>query len=152
MGFTSFLARVAGEIGSEVDGLRADARALRSFGLVVGGILIAVAVLVLRLYDSALTGILLAIPGALLVSSGIIQPTRLRLAHRAWMALAIALGLIVTPLILSAVYLLIVTPIGIMLRVFGKDPLVKGPDASATSYWIPKAYDSEDRTRLEKYY
>jgi len=146
------LTHVLADIRAELGGIETTRRALRSFGFVVGTMLTLLSAWTLWAHDAALAGIVLAGPGTLLVAFAALDPTRLRRAHRIWMGTAILLGLIVTPMILTVVYVLVVTPIGLALRLLGKDPLVKEPDASAKTYWIPKEYTSEDRSRLERYY
>jgi hypothetical protein len=57
-----------------------------------------------------------------------------------------------TRVILTLVFFLVVTPIGLVMRMIGKDPLTKGADESADTYWIPRTYPTRDRSRLLKYY
>ena len=50
---------------------------------------------------------------------------------------ALPIGVTVSYIILAIVYYLVVTPIGIGLRMAGVDPIVRRLDRSATSYWAP---------------
>jgi Saxitoxin biosynthesis operon protein SxtJ len=54
-----------------------------------------------------------------------------------WFGVAGCAGLIVSNGILAAVFYLVVTPIGLVLRVFGNDPLGRKFDRTAASYWMP---------------
>lgn len=58
--------------------------------------------------------------------------------HLAWMTFAVALGWFWTRVFLSIFYYLIITPTGLLLRLFGKDLLDKKIDKSAKSYWIKR--------------
>ena len=54
-----------------------------------------------------------------------------------WYAIACAMGLIVGNVLLSLVYYLVLTPIGLVLRMVGRTPLSKGFDRTCSSYWKP---------------
>lgn len=55
--------------------------------------------------------------------------------HIGWMTLAFALGWLNTRLLLGLFFFLILTPIGVLMRLFGKDLLDQRIDRSATTYW-----------------
>ena len=61
--------------------------------------------------------------GALLAVAGIVAPARLGPLHRAWMGLAHAISKVTTPIFMAVVYFLVVTPIGLVMRLFGRQPL-----------------------------
>ena len=54
------------------------------------------------------------------------------------MTLAFVLGFIMAHVILTLFFFLIVTPIGLAARLFGKDFLNRKRDTHATTYWIPR--------------
>lgn len=72
-------------------------------------------------------------------------PAAARVVYVAWMALAWLLGQIVTPLIMGALYYLVITPIGLILRLTGHDRLrLKKPQDA--SFWTDcKPSPSYDR-------
>ncbi len=51
------------------------------------------------------------------------------------------IGFVLSWLLLAAVYYLVVTPTGIVMRAIGHDPLKRFDDAGAESYWIPREPD-----------
>ncbi len=55
--------------------------------------------------------------------------------YTVWMALGCSLGIIVSNTAVTAVYLLIVTPIGLLLRACGRDPLRRRLERDRESYW-----------------
>ena len=61
------------------------------------------------------------------------RPRTFRWFYRAAMTVSFAIGQVIGKVILGAVYLLVVTPLGIALRLAGKDPL--GRKSRAESYW-----------------
>ena len=65
-----------------------------------------------------------------------------------WSYLAYPIGWVVTHALLMAVFLLLITPIGLLVRLFGQDPLPRKYDPSARSYWIPK----EETARVRRYF
>src|ERR1041384_6131161 len=61
--------------------------------------------------------------GVLLLLAGVLVPGRLGPVYRAWMGLAHALSKLTTPIFLGVVYFLVMTPIGLVRRVFGGNPM-----------------------------
>jgi hypothetical protein len=71
--------------------------------------------------------------GALLVLGGLLMPGRMGPVYRAWMGLAHLLSKVTTPVFLGAVYFVVMTPIGLIRRALGKNPLRHR--AINDSYW-----------------
>ena len=65
-----------------------------------------------------------------------------------WYGLACSIGIVVSNVILAAVYYFAVTPVGLLLRVFGKDPMQRRIDPVAKTYW----QDAEKDTPAERYF
>ena len=136
----------------EIRSLDRSPRALKSFGCVVGIALILAAGGVLWLDGSIPVTLVLATAGVLLVAFGIAAPRLLRPVHLVWMALAVVLGYVMTRAILSLVFYLLITPIGLLMRLSGHDPMRRRLEPDAPSYWIPRKDTVPARERLEKYY
>lgn len=80
-----------------------------------------------------------------------IEVTRLlRPLYRVWMGLALVIGAIVSTVLLSVIYYLLMTPIGLLMRLFGKDPMSRNIDPSAKSYWVVREKESNIKERLEQ--
>ena len=58
--------------------------------------------------------------------------------HRVWMIIGHLLGWINTRIILGILFYLIVTPVGMVLRFRGKDPMQRRFDPRATTYRLPR--------------
>jgi len=83
---------------------------------------------------------------------GLAAPALLRPVHRVWMSLAIVLGWFMTRVILSLVFFLGVTPVGVLGRLFGKKFLDVRMQDSRETYWIRREQTDEDPARYEKQY
>ena len=77
-------------------------------------------------------------PAALLAGSALWWTTPLQPLTRGWLKLADLLHAIVNPLIMALLYALAVVPTGLLMRLFGKDPLRLRLDPKAASYWIAR--------------
>ena len=109
-------------------------RQLREFGLVVGGLILMLfswLLPALHGHPQAIWPMWIGLP---LLVLGLIAPQSLRQPYRAWMALGHGLGWINSRVILTLVYLLVLQPIALVMRLLGHDPLRRRWDASATSY------------------
>ena len=106
----------------------------RKFGLTVGG---AFAVLALLLWwrGRAAAPVLGAVAG-LLVVAALAIPTSLGPVQRAWMGLAHAISKVTTPIFMGVVYFGVLTPISMLMRAFGKNPLTVRPQAGG--FWVPR--------------
>jgi hypothetical protein len=125
--------------------LRIDrsAKALARFGFILGGMSILLGLLLLVRHR---TGLPLLVLGALLVIVGLFAPNALKYLHAVWIGLSLLIGWVVTRLILTIVFFLVVTPIGLLQRLAGGSPLALGFRSGATSYWRSrkKHFDAAD--------
>jgi hypothetical protein len=119
----------------------------KEFGLIVGAVFSLLSAW--WLYRAQLTGVAqLTLPlGVALMLLGLIFPKSLVYPNRAWMLLAEALAYVSTRVILGFVYFAIVTPIGVIKRMFGWDPLHRR-EGPGLSYWRPYS----DRQRNPRHY
>ena len=121
-------------IRDDIRQLKTGPRELRKFGLVVGGVFAALGVLFWLQHKPAFPYLL--VPGLALVVLGTIRPQILKYVYLGWMALAFLLGFVVSNILLTLLFLLVITPIGLVARLFGKDFLSLKLDRAAPSYWI----------------
>lgn len=75
------------------------------------------------------------------------RPQWLAPANRVWMAFGRILHRITSPIIITLIYFLVITPTGLLMRAFGKDPLRLKWDAEADTYWLPRTGESESMER-----
>jgi hypothetical protein len=67
-----------------------------------------------------------------------VRPVLLAGLNRWWIKLGVLLGKIVSPVALGILFYVVLVPIGLLMRVLGKDPLRLKREAGAQSYWIPR--------------
>jgi cytochrome c biogenesis factor len=111
----------------------------RSFGLTVGGILALIEAY--RLWSSGTLdtiGIVLLTIAVPLMLLGLVYPPVLAPLNRAWMKLGLIMFKVVNPIIMFVVYVLTIVPIGLIMRMVGKDPLRIKLEKDAKSYWIER--------------
>ncbi len=66
------------------------------------------------------------------------RPVLLAGLNRLWTKLGVLIGKVVSPVALGILFYGVITPIGALVRLAGKDPLRLKRDAGASSYWIPR--------------
>ena len=112
----------------------------RSFGLLFGAVfaLLAAYGWFFKGWSSmlalALVGVALAF-----VLVGFVAPKILRPLNWLWFQLGQLLGKIVSPIVLGAIFFLLLTPVSLVTRLFGRDELCLKRKASQTSYWLDRA-------------
>ncbi len=87
--------------------------------------------------------------GALLLLLALAAPRATVPLHNAWMRFAAVLGWINSRLLLSLMYYGVMTPLGFMLRIAGRDPMNRRR-RQAESYWIPRATPRQSREQFER--
>ena len=75
------------------------------------------------------------------------RPSSLRGPYHVGMKVSHALGRVVAPLVLGVIFLLVVTPLGLLLRLLGKDLLRLRRTPGAATYWQPVT-GSRDLTKM----
>jgi len=109
-------------------------RQLREFGIVVGSLIMVFLGWLLPALHRHPPAIWPLWIGAPLFSLGLVAPRLLRQPYRAWMALGHALGWVNGHLILGLVYVVVLQPIALVMRLLGHDPLRRHWDPNATTY------------------
>ena len=67
------------------------------------------------------------------------RPRSLKLANRAWLKLGLLMYRVVNPVIMAVLFFGAMLPIGLLMRLFGKDFLKLERDRSLPTYWLPRA-------------
>ena len=65
-------------------------------------------------------------------------PNILAPLNRLWTRLGLLLHTVVNPIVLGIMFYLVITPMGLVMRFLGKDPLRLKRDPEASSYWIER--------------
>ncbi len=137
------------DIAADIRNLSPTARDLRKLGLSF--------LIVLGLIGAFLTwrgrpaGLWLLGLGIFFGLWGLAWPHSLGPVYRAWMSLAVILGAFVSRILLTIIFYLVVTPIGVAARLLGKDFLdLKLRDRE--TYWRLRRQGEYDPRRSEKMY
>lgn len=77
----------------------------------------------------------LGVAGGLLLV-GAVRPILLRPLNHLWFRFGMLLHHVISPLVMGIIFLLVVTPTGLLLRLLGKDVLRLRTEPDADSYWI----------------
>ncbi len=82
----------------------------------------------------------------------IVIPSTLRPFYSLWLRIGHTLGRIVTTLMLTLAYYLVITPSGLLKRLFGGTPLPIKPDRQVSSYWVARTEPAQPKERFLKRY
>jgi uncharacterized membrane protein len=110
-----------------------DKKGLREFGLITGGMFAGLFGLLLPWLFSFDFPLWPWIVAGILWGLALLIPNSLKRIYQGWMYFALVIGWINTRLLLAIVFFLIITPIGLFMRLFGKNP-VKNKPSQSTSY------------------
>ena len=75
--------------------------------------------------------------GSALLTLAFVYPRFFAVPNRLWFRFGLALGAVVSPIVMGFVYVCTFIPIGLLLKVSGKTLLHKRPDSTVESYWSP---------------
>ncbi len=142
------------EIIQELRNLNVSRSALQKFGWLIGGLLLALGLWFLFKGDPTHQhfGYLSSVLGLFLFTLGTLSPKILTPIYRLWMGLAFVMGAIMSRVILTIVFFLLVTPIGLVMRLFRKDLLHLRITGEEHSFWQIKTYMDDSPKRFEKYF
>ena len=135
-------------IRDDIKQLKTSDRDLRKFGLMVGGVFLLLGLLFLARHPNRTPYFVW--PGGILMIAGAIIPRAIKWIYIAWMSVAFVLGFVMAHVILALLFFLIITPLGLIARLSGKDFLSLKLDRSAKSYWIPRVKKTKTTEDYER--
>ena len=132
----------------EIKNIKTGKKDIRDFGITIGIIFLIVAgFLFYKENDSFQLFIYIA---ASFMSLGFLVPIILKPIYLVWMIFADILGWFMTRFILSLLFYLVITPIGLVLRIMGKDLLELRKEEIQDSYWNMRESEKEQNQNYEK--
>ena len=132
----------------EIKNIKTEVIDLRKFGIIVGTVLLIIAGLLFWKEKESFQ--LFLTIGIVLSVAGIAIPFILKPIYWVWMVLATILGWFMTHVILSLLFYAVLTPIGLIGRLFGKQFLDLKMDGSKQSYWNVRKVEAFDTQNHEK--
>ena len=122
-------------------------RAEKEFGLIVGGVFVLLGCWWFYRGKFATAAYLLSAAGSILVLCGLVLPRLLTVPRRLWMKLAEGMSYVSSRIILAIIFFLVLTPIGLVKRATGWDPLERR-SATGDTFWKP--YPTRNPRHYEK--
>jgi hypothetical protein len=116
---------------------RPEKQDLRKFGLIAVVVLGAISILLRFVFqtESTLPAVLF-IAGIFIFIISLISAKATRIIYLALTLAALPIGLVINVLLMGVFYFLILTPLGLAFRAFGRDVLNRRFEAQANSYWV----------------
>ena len=126
------------DVKYEMNNLEISRKKLRQFGITIG-IIIAVLVIWFQ-YPGPIhyLGYILLIFSLFLFVGGIFFPQALKSLFKVWMGFAFFLGWIVSRFLLTIIFIVVMTPISILAKLFGKQFINRTFKGNEKSYWVKK--------------
>tara|TARA_B100000745_G_scaffold95174_1_gene60153 strand:+ start:119 stop:514 length:396 start_codon:yes stop_codon:yes gene_type:complete len=119
----------------------------RNFGLVFFVVLLIIALWPLK-YESDIRLWVIILSLVFLVL-GVLNSRFLSPLNKLWFKFGILLGSIVSPIVMGAVFFIVVTPVGLIMRFLGKDLLRINKNKTISTYWINR--DKQKKTMKKQF-
>lgn len=132
----------------EIKNIDNSKTALRKFGITMGIVLLLIASYLYVINYGSFT--IFAVIGLSFVLTGYLVPQALKYLNIAWMSIAIVLGHFISGIILVIIFYLLLTPIGLLIKLTKKDLLNLYYKKSEKSYWQPRDVNEKTKEIFEK--
>jgi hypothetical protein len=127
-------------------------RQVRQFALLwLPGFCFAAAAWSVYRFDSWPAAATLAGCGVASIACGLLRQRWMRGVMIGWMWAAFPIGWIIAHTLMAAIYFLVVTPIGLLMRAAGRDPLARRFDREADTYWVPRTVQREPSSYFRQF-
>jgi hypothetical protein len=107
----------------------------RKFGFLFAIVFVLTGLYSLYKLYSILWSLVAFLLGVILLAVALVSPSRLRPLNRIWFELGLLLGKVVSPVVLGAIFFLLISPIAILMRISGRDGL-RLRKRRLSSYWL----------------
>lgn len=102
-------------------------------------------------YDARPLAEVLLVCAAVSIVLGCVRPAWMRPLVLGWSAAAYPVGWLFSHVLMAALYFLVITPIGIVMRLFGRDPLSRRFDRDAQTYWTNRGATADPARYFRQY-
>jgi hypothetical protein len=124
---------------------------LKAFSLLLIVFFAIVAWLAHRKGASIETAWMIASGGAVVGVAGLFSPAFIRVVYVVWMTAVFPIGFVVSNVVLAIVFYGVVTPIGLLAKLTGRNALQLGFDRDAKTYWNPRQQIKDPRRYFRQY-
>lgn len=76
-------------------------------------------------------------------------PPLFRYIFSKWVALSVVIGYFISRILLTVIFFLVITPTGLIMKLFGKDPMERKIDPQAKTYWVK--HETSTDSSIERY-
>lgn len=136
------------DVKTELARLDYGSKSLKRFGWLVGGILIILAAFFYyRRFSFTVIGLFFS-AGFLLTVFSFTAPEQLKHVYKVWMALAFLLGWLMSRILLTFIFYVVIAPLGMTARLFGKRFLSLKIETGSKSYWVQKEKTGSDYEKM----
>jgi hypothetical protein len=118
----------------------------RSFGITFAVVFALIAAV--KLWHGSTGAIYWLIPSVVILVLAFFWSAPLRPLNRLWFRLALVLHAVVNPIVMGLLFYGTIAPIGLAMRLAGKNPLRLRRDPQAQSYWIARIEDGTAAERM----
>jgi len=138
-------------IKDEIKNIEIKQKSIREFGIVIGVFLLLLSSYIYLNNNDLRLFIIINSPGLIIFILSFLWPSLIIPLYKIWMSIAIIIGGVVSRIILLMLYYGILTPIGIFLKIIGKDLLNQklNPEKEKT-YWVEKDLSNLDKEKYKK--
>lgn len=70
--------------------------------------------------------------------------------HKRWLMFGHLIGKVITILLMTLAYYLVITPAAFLKRIFGGRPIQLKPDKTCSSYWVDRIEPAQPKERFIK--
>ena len=110
-----------------------ELKRLKEFGVLMAAVLTGISAVLL--FKGRSTSLYTLIAATLFLVPAYLSPLTLKPVEKVWLAFGEKMSMVMTTVLLVLTYFLVMTPIGLFLRLTGKDLLDQKLEPEAKSYW-----------------
>lgn len=132
----------------EIKNIKGDKSDWRKFGITMG-IILAVMGFYLLWKGKNYVEYIFSLAAAFFIL-GLVIPSALKFVYKAWIVMSVIMGFIMTRVIMVIIFYMIVTPVGFVASIIGKNFLDVKIDKTAKSYWIVREIVRKEKSDYER--
>jgi polyferredoxin len=136
------------DVKKEVNELDLSEKALKKGGGTLGITVIVIATILYYFTSYTLTGIYLNVVGTVFTFFSFLAPNAIKATYKVWMIFALTLGWFVSKIVFTIIFYAVITPIGFVAKLVGKEFLDINFTKKRESYWIKKSSSKPDYEKM----